>query len=342
MSRLVQSPVRLNNYKNYNNNKNNNCRQIPNQQKRQASKPGTPIRNQVFTPPAKKTAPIPSKQPSSSAVTLKTRAPSPSPKEYFPKHITSSDSATLTPKTYTSDESFEDPFSPDATLITIDCSVDDRKSTSTKIGYEVNLQTTFDSHNENEIYELLSEQFSSKINIKATNQNQDRLALKKLDRNEQVIQRQSVKQRTQSKASPVVVLQQQAGYSVELMLQLENRLNLTTASDVMVSNMFECFGESPVNSKTSEWREGHIKSAFNYVLIDPRISGNLPLRAKAGMEASEVLRAFVDSIFYIGKGSRARPYAHLHDTVRVWRGDENGAAGGVSTKTEKIPKKVRN
>lgn len=326
MSRLVQSPVRSNNY--------NNNRQTPIQQKRQASEPGTLIRNPVSTPPAKKTAPIPSMQP-------KTRAPSPSPTEYFPKHIISSDSATLTPNTYTFDESFEDPFGPDATLITIDCSVDDRKSTSTKIGHEVNLQTTFDSHNENDIYELLSEQFSNKINIKATNQNQDRLALKRVDRNEQVIQKQSVKQRTQSKASPVV-LQQPVGYSVELMLQLENRLNLTTTSDIMVSNMFECFGESPVNSKTSEWREGHIKSAFNYVLIDPRISGNLPLRAKAGMEASEVLRAFVDSIFYIGKGSRARPYAHLHDTVRVWRGDENGGAGGVSTKPEKMPKKVRN
>ena len=125
------------------------------------------------------------------------------------------------------------------------------------------------------------------------------------------------------------------GYSTELLLQLENRLNLTTTSDIMVSNMFECFGESPANTNQSDWREGHIKSAFHYVLIDPRVSQDLPSRAKKGMEQSEVLKAFCDSIFYIGKGSRARPYAHLHDTVRVWKSN-----GQVMSPSEKMPKKV--
>ncbi|PVD19890.1 hypothetical protein C0Q70_20384 [Pomacea canaliculata] len=29
------------------------------------------------------------------------------------------------------------------------------------------------------------------------------------------------------------------------------------------------------------WREGNIKSCFNYLLLDPRVTKNLPLRAKS-------------------------------------------------------------
>ena len=189
------------------------------------------------------------------------------------------------------------------------------------------MQTTFD----NDIYEL-SDKFNKQINIENSAELANRrVALKKVDRN-QHMEKQGLK-RTPKKQ--VETKQQQPEYSQELMLQIENRLNLTTTSDIMVANMFECFGESPGNSKASDWREGHIKSAFNYVLIDPRVTCNLPSRAKAGMEPNEVLRAFIDAIFYIGKGSRARPYAHLHDTVRVWRHNEND----VMSPSEKIPKK---
>lgn len=329
MSRLVQSPYNP-----------SNKRPTPIKSDQQTTKPGTSIKNPVFTPIKPKAATTTTTsnylKPINKTPVIMSKAPSPSPRQYFSEYL-SSDSVTLTPNTYTSDnDSFDDPFRPDATVITIDnsCADDlntsDRKSTSTKIGYEVIMQTTFD----NDIYEL-SDKFNKQINIENSAELANRrVALKKVDRN-QHMENQGLK-RTPKKQ--VETQQQQPEYSQELMLQIENRLNLTTTSDIMVANMFECFGESPGNSKASDWREGHIKSAFNYVLIDPRVTCNLPSRAKAGMEPNEVLRAFIDAIFYIGKGSRARPYAHLHDTVRVWRHNEND----VMSPSEKIPKKVRN
>ncbi len=247
--------------------------------------------------------------------------PIPSPREDYSRFSTSN-SVTLTPKTSDSDldntlEEYCTKYpkkkhsiitlddSEDTGSLTDDLSSSERKSTSTKaLEYQV---------------EKLAKNLN-RINIRAG----------KLD--EEVV-KTTTRLRKSSVPKPVVVM---TGYSNELMLQLDNRLNLTTTSDIMVSNMFECFGESPVSSGQSEWREGHIKSAFNYVLIDPRISRNLPLRAKKGMEPMEVLKVFVESIFYIGKGSRARPYAHLHDTLRVWK-----ANTPISSSTEKMPKKVR-
>jgi hypothetical protein len=103
------------------------------------------------------------------------------------------------------------------------------------------------------------------------------------------------------------------GYSAELIEELTHKLNLTTTSDIMVSNMFKCFMQQDV-----KWREGNVKSAFNYLLIDPRCTRDLPLRSKK-MNEKDVFREFVSSIFYIGKGSRARPYAHLIDSLTHWK-----------------------
>lgn len=113
------------------------------------------------------------------------------------------------------------------------------------------------------------------------------------------------------------------GYSSELIEELVNRMNTTTASDVIETNMFNCFRQKLGESdEVIEWREGNLKSAFNYLLIDPRITDNLPKRAKY-LSEKEVFRIFISSIFYIGKGSRARPYAHLYDTLRHWKKKHN-------------------
>lgn len=63
------------------------------------------------------------------------------------------------------------------------------------------------------------------------------------------------------------------------------------------------------------WREGTEKSSFNYLLIDPRVTQNLPVRAKK-MQSDDVFRVFVMSIFYVGKGKRSRPYAHLNEALQ--------------------------
>lgn len=63
------------------------------------------------------------------------------------------------------------------------------------------------------------------------------------------------------------------------------------------------------------WREGTEKSSFNYLLIDPRVTQNLPVRAKK-MPSDDAFRVFIMSIFYVGKGKRSRPYAHLNEALQ--------------------------
>lgn len=123
-------------------------------------------------------------------------------------------------------------------------------------------------------------------------------------------------------------------YSNELYEQIENKLNTTSSSEMIMTNMFSCF---QLNPNQIEWREGNIKSAFNYLLLDPRITQNLPSRAKY-LDKKQVFRVFVASIFYIGKGTRARPYAHLQDAIRLWKSES--APPSVQSPTN-LPKKSK-
>ncbi|CAL1526277.1 unnamed protein product, partial [Lymnaea stagnalis] len=66
------------------------------------------------------------------------------------------------------------------------------------------------------------------------------------------------------------------------------------------------------NINGRQWREGSQKSSFTYLLLDPRITRNLPLRAK-DLPESEVFKTFIHATFYIGKGKRSRPYSHLYE-----------------------------
>ncbi|KAK7863290.1 hypothetical protein R5R35_005334 [Gryllus longicercus] len=66
------------------------------------------------------------------------------------------------------------------------------------------------------------------------------------------------------------------------------------------------------------WREGNLKTSFTYLLLDPRITKNLPCRA-ASLQPKEVWSIFLQSIFYIGKGKRSRPYSHLYEAVGFWK-----------------------
>ena len=66
------------------------------------------------------------------------------------------------------------------------------------------------------------------------------------------------------------------------------------------------------------WREGITKESFNYILIDPRISQNLPSQI-AELSELDRLRIFIESIFYVGKGKRSRPYSHLYEAINCER-----------------------
>ncbi|XP_029906050.1 uncharacterized protein LOC115358288 [Myripristis murdjan] len=70
-----------------------------------------------------------------------------------------------------------------------------------------------------------------------------------------------------------------------------------------------------------KWREGIIKSSFNYLLLDPRVTKNLPFRSRT-LTPQECFQTFVSAIFYVGKGKRSRPYSHLYEALEYHTGDK--------------------
>ncbi|KAI3368683.1 hypothetical protein L3Q82_025677 [Scortum barcoo] len=70
-----------------------------------------------------------------------------------------------------------------------------------------------------------------------------------------------------------------------------------------------------------KWREGIIKSSFNYLLLDPRVTKNLPFRSQT-MTPQECFQTFIHAIFYVGKGKRSRPYSHLYEALEYYKGDK--------------------
>uniref|UniRef100_H3AMC4 Ankyrin repeat and LEM domain containing 1 n=1 Tax=Latimeria chalumnae TaxID=7897 RepID=H3AMC4_LATCH len=70
--------------------------------------------------------------------------------------------------------------------------------------------------------------------------------------------------------------------------------------------------------KNRRWREGVLKSSFNYLLLDPRVTRNLPARCYY-LSPAECFRTFVSAIFYVGKGKRSRPYSHLYEALTHYK-----------------------
>ncbi|RMB89751.1 hypothetical protein DUI87_33766 [Hirundo rustica rustica] len=66
------------------------------------------------------------------------------------------------------------------------------------------------------------------------------------------------------------------------------------------------------------WPGGRLKSSFNYLLLDPRITRDLPRRSPS-LSPTELFRTFVTAVFYVGKGTRARPWWHLHQALAQHR-----------------------
>ncbi|KAG1705462.1 Ankyrin repeat and LEM domain-containing protein 1 [Nymphon striatum] len=101
-------------------------------------------------------------------------------------------------------------------------------------------------------------------------------------------------------------------YSKELELFLSGfSTNLDTHYNELEAEFCNKF-ENPTVS--TNWREGIVKSAFNYLLLDSRHTKNLPNRALS-LESEECFKIFISSIFYIGKGTHSRPYCHLYDAM---------------------------
>ncbi|NWQ83110.1 ANKL1 protein, partial [Columbina picui] len=103
------------------------------------------------------------------------------------------------------------------------------------------------------------------------------------------------------------------GHSPELVAALQTGHIPDCAQDELVlAQQFD----RPDHSR--RWREGLLKSSFNYLLLDPRITQNLPLRSHH-LSPAECFRTFIKAIFYVGKGTRARPYCHFTEALSQHR-----------------------
>uniref|UniRef100_A0A8C3C3Q1 Ankyrin repeat and LEM domain containing 1 n=1 Tax=Cairina moschata TaxID=8855 RepID=A0A8C3C3Q1_CAIMO len=105
-----------------------------------------------------------------------------------------------------------------------------------------------------------------------------------------------------------------AGHSPELAAALQTgHVPDCTQDERVLAQQFD----RPDRSR--HWREGLLKASFNYLLLDPRVTQDLPLRCHR-LSPAECFRTFVKAVFYVGKGTRARPYCHLSEALSQYRG----------------------
>ncbi|XP_030240139.1 uncharacterized protein LOC115562553 [Drosophila navojoa] len=109
----------------------------------------------------------------------------------------------------------------------------------------------------------------------------------------------------------------QIKYSVELHHTLRSQADYEQIERFMVheSASAQHFATAGAGGSGKQLREGHLKQSFIYMLIDPRISRNLP-GERAFVDPLSIWSRFLDAIFYVGKGKCSRPYAHLYDAMR--------------------------
>ncbi|XP_052331394.1 ankyrin repeat and LEM domain-containing protein 1 [Oncorhynchus keta] len=106
------------------------------------------------------------------------------------------------------------------------------------------------------------------------------------------------------------------GHSPELCVALRTLVLPDCQEDELA--LCQQFDQPDQNRK---WREGVIKSSFNYLLLDPRVTKNLPYRSHS-MSPVDCFQTFISAIFYVGKGKRSRPYSHLYEALDYHRGDK--------------------
>lgn len=79
----------------------------------------------------------------------------------------------------------------------------------------------------------------------------------------------------------------------------------------------QVFQEFVSPDPSRRWREGNLQTSFNYLLLDPRVTQDLQHRS-VYLTEPEMWSVFLNAIFYIGKGKRSRPFAHLYDAFKIW------------------------
>ncbi|XP_077188084.1 ankyrin repeat and LEM domain-containing protein 1 [Paroedura picta] len=121
-----------------------------------------------------------------------------------------------------------------------------------------------------------------------------------------------------------------AGYSPELSAALETyQIPYSKDDEMTLSRQFD----QP--DKNRKWREGVLKSSFNYLLLDPRVTQNLPFRSQYVSQA-ECFRTFISAIFYVGKGKRSRPYCHLYEALTHYKESQRKRGAKACPKVQHI------
>ncbi|XP_049524117.1 ankyrin repeat and LEM domain-containing protein 1 [Dermacentor silvarum] len=110
-----------------------------------------------------------------------------------------------------------------------------------------------------------------------------------------------------------------------------NAGNLDAYRDLEVAMMSDFDTPRP----NSYWREGNTKGSFTYLLLDTRVTRNLPLRAP-GLTLAERMSDFLKAVFYVGKGKRSRPFSHLCEALLVRKGLDKSLRKKEAEKTRKI------
>ena len=111
-------------------------------------------------------------------------------------------------------------------------------------------------------------------------------------------------------------------YPQPLRASLENTEKITgnwlelSGLEQEMSRKFSGISSSQAELINQLTRESACKSSFNYLLLDPKMTQNLPMKLFKSTEQN-LWRTFVNSIFYVGKGSRSRPFQHLYEAVRT-------------------------
>ena len=90
--------------------------------------------------------------------------------------------------------------------------------------------------------------------------------------------------------------------------------------ELEMSDMFNNISKSSAEMVNQLTRETACKASFNYLLLDPRMTENLPMKVFT-VDDQELWRTFVRSVFYVGKGSRSRPFQHLYEAVKTFQKD---------------------
>lgn len=110
-----------------------------------------------------------------------------------------------------------------------------------------------------------------------------------------------------------------------------NAANLDAYAELEIAMMSDFDAPRP----NGYWREGNAKGSFTYLLLDTRVTRNLPLRAH-GLTLAERMADFLKAVFYVGKGKRSRPFSHLCEALLVRKGMDKSLQKKEVEKTRKI------